>query len=132
MLDIIQKGLLASLGAAVVTRELIIEATNRLVNEGKLNTEEVQRLADDLMESGRQHWQDVEKEVQEAVYKAVDSIGVARRVDLKELRATVAKSVTQIEELKELQARVANLEQQVHIIFEERSGTASGEGNEVE
>jgi polyhydroxyalkanoate synthesis regulator phasin len=112
MLEIIKKGLLAGLGAAVVTRDMVIEATNRLVKEGKLDAEEVQRLADDLMESGRQNLQEVEQDVREAVNKAVDSMGVARTEDLNELRV-----------------RVANLEQQVHILFNERSAKASAEEN---
>jgi polyhydroxyalkanoate synthesis regulator phasin len=115
MLDIFKKSLLAGLGASIVTREMVIEATKRLVKEGKLNTEEVQRLADDLMESGRQHWQSVEHEAREAVNKAVDSMGVARS-----------------EELEELQVRMGDLEQQVHILFKERSGTAFGKKNEAQ
>lgn len=103
MLDLIKKSLLAGLGAAVVTREMVTEATKRLVDEGKLSAEEAERLAEELVDSGRQQWREVEQEAKEAAAKAVESMGLARGDDLDELRV-----------------RVANLEQQVRILFEER------------
>ena len=104
MFDILKKSLLAGLGAAVVSREMVVNATSRLVKEGRLSTEEAYRLADELIESGRQSWQDVEKEAKDAMGGAVESMGIARS-----------------QELNELKVRVVNLEQQVNILFSQLS-----------
>ena len=107
MFDLIKKGLLVGLGATVVTRDLIGDATGQLVKEGKISTEEARRLADELMESGRQSWESVEQEARETVQKAVDSMGLAKKSELDELRVRLALLEQQVLALREESAKPA-------------------------
>ena len=106
-MDLIKKGLLAGLGATVVTRDLIGDATSQFVKDGKLSAEEARRLADSLIESGRQSWESVEQEARETMQKAVDSMGVAQKSDLDALQVRVALLEQQLLSLREEMAKAA-------------------------
>jgi polyhydroxyalkanoate synthesis regulator phasin len=51
LIEMIRKSLLASLGAAVVTKEKVEEATKRLVEDGKISRDEAEKLANDLVDN---------------------------------------------------------------------------------
>jgi polyhydroxyalkanoate synthesis regulator phasin len=50
LIEMIRKSLLASLGAAVVTKEKVEAATQRLVEDGKISRDEAEKLANELVE----------------------------------------------------------------------------------
>ena len=52
MLETLKKGMLAGLGAAVLTRDKILESTRKLVEEGKLSSEDAEKLTEELIKSG--------------------------------------------------------------------------------
>ncbi|MBW1800047.1 MAG: hypothetical protein JRJ85_04880 [Deltaproteobacteria bacterium] len=49
MFELIKKSLLASLGAAVVTKEKVEKVTRKLVDEGKISKDEAEKLSQDLL-----------------------------------------------------------------------------------
>lgn len=100
MLELIKKSLLASLGAAVVTKEKIQEATFSLVQQGKISVEEAERLSDDLVTSGRHQWEEVQGKIAENVKKAMDSLDISSKSEFQEL----------MDRLENLEKRVAILE----------------------
>ncbi|SMC16293.1 Polyhydroxyalkanoate synthesis regulator phasin [Desulfacinum hydrothermale DSM 13146] len=100
MLELIKKSLMASLGAAVVTKERVEKATRELVEEGKLSREEAEKLAEELIESGEKHWEEVQGSLSESVKKAVDRLDLARRHEVQALK----------DRLDNLEARLAMLE----------------------
>ena len=96
VLEMIRNSLLASLGAAVVTKEKVEEATQRWVDEGKISRDEAERLARDLVESGRHQLEDIQEKIAETVRKGLDNFDIGSK-----------------KEFKELQARVEDLEKQI-------------------
>jgi len=90
MFETIKKSLLAGLGAAVVTKEKIESITRKLVDEGKITTEEAERLSKDLIESGSKQWEDMQDRVSSTVKKALEGLDVCTKQDFAGLANRVA------------------------------------------
>jgi polyhydroxyalkanoate synthesis regulator phasin len=87
MLELIKKGLLAGLGAAVVTKEKVQEATRLLVQEGKISTEEAEKVAEELIKSGEQQWQDINAKIAETFKKWSENVDFVRNREFQELKS---------------------------------------------
>ena len=85
MFEMIRKSLLASLGAAVVTKEKVEAATRKWVDEGRISTDEAERLAQDLVENGRKQWEDIQAKVSETVRQTLEGLDIATRKDIDHL-----------------------------------------------
>jgi polyhydroxyalkanoate synthesis regulator phasin len=100
MLEMIRKSLLATLGAAVVTKEKVEEATRIWVDEGKISRSEAERLAEDLVESGQHQWQEIQTRVSETVRRGLDTLDIGSKKEFRDLQARV----------EELERRLAQLQ----------------------
>jgi polyhydroxyalkanoate synthesis regulator phasin len=100
MLEMIRKSLLATLGAAVVTKEKVEEATRIWVDEGKISRSEAERLAEDLVESGQHQWQEIQTRVSEMVRRGLDTLDIGSKKEFRDLQARV----------EELERRLAQLQ----------------------
>jgi polyhydroxyalkanoate synthesis regulator phasin len=89
MFELIKKSLLASLGAAVVTKEKIEQITRKLVDEGKISMDEAEKLSGDLLESGKKQWDELQAKVSVAVKKALENLDIVSREDFLELTLKV-------------------------------------------
>lgn len=89
MFDLIKKSILAGIGAVVITAEKVQEATRRLVEEGKISTEEAERLADDLVRSGEKQWEELSGKVSESMKRGMDNLDFIRRKEYQDLRTRV-------------------------------------------
>jgi len=101
MFETIKKSLLAGLGAAVVTKEKIQKVTGKLVDEGKITTEEAEKLSKDLIESGSKQWEDMQDKISSTVKKAVEGLDLCTRQDFADLARQVdalEKRITSLEE----------------------------------
>jgi polyhydroxyalkanoate synthesis regulator phasin len=87
--EMIRKSMLASLGAAVVTKEKVEEATKRFVDEGKISREEAERLATELVESGQHQWADIQDKITETVRRGLDSFDIGSKREFQELKERV-------------------------------------------
>jgi len=85
MFEMIRKSLLASLGAAVVTKEKVEAATKKWVDDGKISTDEAEKLAQDLVENGRKQWEEIQSKVSETVRKTLENLDIATRKDIDNL-----------------------------------------------
>ncbi|NIQ90741.1 MAG: hypothetical protein GWN93_17705 [Deltaproteobacteria bacterium] len=104
VLEMIRKSMLASLGAAVVTKEKVEEATRRWVDEGKISKDEAEKLAHDLVESGRHQWEDIQEKMTETVRKGLDTFDIGSKrefQDLKEQVENLEKRLAALEKMKE-------------------------------
>jgi polyhydroxyalkanoate synthesis regulator phasin len=104
LIEMIRKSLLASLGAAVVTKEKVEQATHRWVEEGKISTEEAEKLAEELVESGQHQWEDIQTKIAESVRKGMDNFDIGSRKEFQELKARVEnleKRLTILEQVTE-------------------------------
>ena len=91
MFEMIRKSFLASLGAAVVTKEKVEEVTGRWVDEGKISKEEAEKLANELVESGQQQWEDMQTKITDTVRRGLDSFDIGSKREFQELKERVEK-----------------------------------------
>jgi len=89
LIEMMKKSLLASLGAAVVTKEKVEEATKRLVEDGKISREEAEKLAHDLVESGKHQWDEIQEKMTETVRKGLDTFDIGSKREFQDLKAQV-------------------------------------------
>jgi polyhydroxyalkanoate synthesis regulator phasin len=101
MLELLKKSVMAGLGAVMITRDKIREATRVLVEEGKLSTDEAEKLTDELVKSGERQWEEFNSKFQTSMRKVSDNLEVVRKKDLQDLKA-----------------RVELLEQRLHLLEE--------------
>lgn len=100
MFDLIKKSLLASLGAAVVTKEKVEQVTRKLVDEGRISVDEAERLSRELLESGQAQWEELQNKITSTIKKAIENLDIASRTDLQDLNTRV----------EEVEKRVSALE----------------------
>jgi polyhydroxyalkanoate synthesis regulator phasin len=100
MLEEMKKAFLASLGGVVLTKDKLEEWRKKVVKENKLSEKESKRLIDQLVEAGEEQWRDFERSFKSLFRKSLDSMEVADRKELEDLKIRVAK----------LEARLAALE----------------------
>lgn len=89
MLDMLKKSIFAGIGAAAVTRDKIRAATKKFVEEGKITSEEAERLAEDLAKSGEREVEEINARLQSSFKKFSESVEVVRKKDFQELKARV-------------------------------------------
>jgi polyhydroxyalkanoate synthesis regulator phasin len=87
MLDLLKKGMLAGIGAAVLTADKIREATRTFVEEGKISTEEAEKLTEDLVKSGEHQWEEVNSKLQSSFQKFFENMEIVRRREFQDLQA---------------------------------------------
>ena len=101
MLEKIGKGLLAGLGAVLLTKEKVEEVVGKLAKETKLSHEDARRLTDELVETGERQWKEMDKAVTEFIRKSLDKMDVGSRKEMEDLK----------ERLNNLEKRLVRLEQ---------------------
>ncbi len=116
MFDILKNGLLAGLGAAVLSKEKVEATLKRLVDEGKISSQEAHTLANELIDNGQKEWNEMQEKILETVRKGLDGVDVASAKTLRTLE----------ERTTALEARQAALETRQNDM-EVRRGEASSE-----
>lgn len=101
MLELLKKSVMAGLGAVMVTRDKVREATRALVEEGRLSTDEAEKLGEDLVKSGERQWEEFNTKFQSSMRKVSENLEVVRKKDFQDLKA-----------------RVELLEQRLHLLEE--------------
>jgi len=97
MIDILRKSLLASLGAADLSREKIKQAVDKLIEKGKIDKKGASELVDDLVARGRKERAKLEKALDSGLKKGLSLTGFVTRGEYEKLE----KKVQQLEaELK--------------------------------
>ena len=91
MLELIRKGLMASIGAVVLTTEKIQEAVKKLVEEGKISTEEGEKLAQELVKSGERQWDEFTAKMADTSKKWSEGMEYVKRKELDELKERLDK-----------------------------------------
>lgn len=89
MIDLLKKTILAGIGVAVLTAEKVHEVTHRFVEEGKISTEEAERLAEELARAGERQLDEMSGKISETIRKGLDNIELVRRKDFESLVARV-------------------------------------------
>jgi polyhydroxyalkanoate synthesis regulator phasin len=89
MYEPIRNLLLAGLGAAVLTKDKVLEVTRQLVEQGKLSTGEAEKMAEDLAEESRRQAGNWGEKLDQGIKKAVEALNLASRQELKDLESRV-------------------------------------------
>ncbi|MBW1723095.1 MAG: phasin family protein [Deltaproteobacteria bacterium] len=101
MLEFVRKGLLASLGAAVVTKEKIESVTRKWVDDGKISTEEAERLANELVGSGQRQWEELQTKILDTVRKALENLDLVTKTEIETLSRRIDTLEKRLAELEE-------------------------------
>jgi len=96
MIDLIKKTIMAGLGAVVLTTEKVHEVTKRFVVEGKLSTDEAEKMADELIKSGEEKWEEASGKISDGIRKGDETIDLVRMKEFEELKARVEKIEAQL------------------------------------
>lgn len=91
MLDIIKKGMLAGIGAAVITKESAEKVLSELVEKGRISTAEAKETAEKLAEQGRREYENASEALQDAFDKMLRKAHVATQAELADLAARVER-----------------------------------------
>jgi polyhydroxyalkanoate synthesis regulator phasin len=102
--------LLAGLGAAVLTREKILEVAQRWVDQGQMSREQAESLADDLLEESRRQARSMGDKMEQSVKSVLEEMGVATSGDLSELKTRLAALEYRVAGLETAGARAAGPE----------------------
>ncbi len=100
MLELMKKGLMAGIGIVVLTTEKVQEAVRKLVDEGKISTEEGEKLAQELVKTGQHQWEEISSTIAEKTKKWTENVEIVKRKELEELR----------ERVQNLEQRIAEME----------------------
>ncbi len=82
----IRKGVMAGIGAVVLTREKVEEITRRLVKEAKLSEEDARKLTEELVESGEKQFAKLERAFSDTFKDGLDNLGVGRQETLERVK----------------------------------------------
>lgn len=91
MIDFIKKGMLAGVGAAVVTKEGAEKALSELVEKGKISTSEARETASKIVEDGRAEYEKVRTEMEKWFEDMLHKGKFATQSDIAALEARIAK-----------------------------------------
>ncbi len=103
MLDMLRKGVLAGLGTAVVTRSKMRETMDKLVEQGKLSSEEAERFSQEMVDAGEKELDEFRTELESTVRNAVSRLDLAGQQDIDDLR----------QRMENMEKRMAHLEQKL-------------------
>jgi len=89
MLDSFRNLLMAGLGAALITRDKVLEVAQKWVDKGSMSAAEAEKLADEIMEESKQQARNLGQTIEEAVSSALKSMQLAKASELQALEARI-------------------------------------------
>ena len=99
MARLIEKGLLAGLGALTLTRDKVIQVVNELVEEGEVKPAEAPGIIDKLVTRGKQEREELRKLVRQELDKAHVGRPLASSRDIEELSQKIDELAAKVEGL---------------------------------
>lgn len=101
MIDLIKKAMLTGVGLASISIDKIDDIAKELMEQGNLTEQEGRKLVQEMLGYAEKSKQQLEKQVDSYVAKAMSKMDVARKSDLNELR----DSILQLQEKIDKQAK---------------------------
>ncbi len=89
MIDLFKKGILAGIGATVVTKETLENTLNELVKKGKLSADEAKETADKIVDRSRAEYEKVRGEMSTLLEEMLRKGSVVPRSDFDALQTRV-------------------------------------------
>lgn len=101
MQEEIQKSLLTGLGAVLLTKDKIEEIIRRWAEEARLSREDADRLADELMQAGRQQWTSMENSIKDAFRRTLSGMDIGSRREIEALKARIGDLQKRVDMLED-------------------------------
>lgn len=99
MFELMKKTLLTGLGTAVITKTKVKETMQKMVDQGKITSEEADRFTREMMEAGEKEIREIGEQITSSLSKVPSTLNLAGK-----------------ESLEELQDRLENLEKRVGLV----------------
>lgn len=95
MYESVRNLLLAGLGAAVLTKEKVLEATKQFVDQGRMTAAEAERVAEEVVEESRKQAKslgdNLGEKLEAGVKRAVEALDLVNRAEFDRLALQVAQ-----------------------------------------
>lgn len=105
MYESVRNLLLAGLGAAVLTKEKVLEATRQFVEQGRMSATEAERMAEDVVEESRRQAKGLGERVEAGARRAVEALDLVNRREFDQLTQRLAQLERTVAELAARQAQ---------------------------
>ncbi len=90
MLDNLRNLLMAGLGAALITRDKVLEVAQTWVDKGSMSSSEAEKLADEIMEESKRQARNLGQSMEDAARGVMKNMELAKASQLAELEERVA------------------------------------------
>jgi polyhydroxyalkanoate synthesis regulator phasin len=99
MAGLIEKSLLAGLGALTMTRDRVVKFVNEMAQEGEVKQEEVPDIVDKLVARGEEEREALRNMVHDELDKRKVKMPLVSRRDIEELSQKIDELAAKVEEL---------------------------------
>lgn len=89
--DMLKKGILSSIGMAVIAKDTVEEMGKKIVGKGGMSEEEGRKFFDELARFSEKARGEIESRVQEMIRDALAKMDIASRTEVQTLRERVAQ-----------------------------------------
>jgi len=89
MLESMKKTVQASIGAVILTRDRVRKTLDKLVQEGKLSTEEAERLADQMVRNGKKEFKGMQDKMVSLMHKGLKKLDLVSKEEFEALKKRV-------------------------------------------
>ncbi|MFO7717491.1 MAG: phasin family protein [Thermodesulfobacteriota bacterium] len=100
MLETLKRSILASLGAAFITKDRVEESVQRLVERGELTREEARRVTEEMAATGERELAELREEIGSAVNNSLEGLHIATQDQVDALEARLNKCEARLAELE--------------------------------
>jgi polyhydroxyalkanoate synthesis regulator phasin len=101
MMDMLKKSVLAGLGTAVVTKSKVKETMDKLVEQGRLSSDEAERFTQEMVDAGEKEMEELRSEMESSVRNAVSRLNLASQEDMDDLRQRLENVERRMEHLEQ-------------------------------
>ena len=98
--NLLKQLLLLGIGTTSLAAEKIREASEQLVRDGKLNSEQANSFVNDLIERIRSEQGSFEAQMERQIRNLMQDVGVARQSEVDELRGRIDRLERQVRDLE--------------------------------
>jgi polyhydroxyalkanoate synthesis regulator phasin len=85
MLEMLKKTILVGLGTVTLTRSKVRETLQQLVEQGKITTEEAERMTKELLDSGESELNEFRGQLRDAIQSVLKNMNLAQKDDVEKL-----------------------------------------------
>ena len=105
MFELIQKTILAGIGAVTMTKEKVEELVDELIKRGEVTSEERPKIVQDLLARVEESERVLEEKLNKAVEKAIGRLGIPTKADLNALGKKIGRLTGKVDKMEKEMAK---------------------------